>query len=136
MLRLLGLACLFLVGLSPAALAQDRITPEEFLSRALGKTLDFHSARTGALIGREYFANPDETIWLPNGGLCERGILSTPDGKLCFDYASRPEGKICWVPFQFEGRIFVREAQLMGAEIQEVRRISDEILNCDPAPMS
>lgn len=135
-MRFLVLICLVTLGLASIAEAQSRITPEEFLARAQGKTLDFHDEPSGALVGREYFISPRETIWQPAYGDCVRGEVTTPDGQLCFRYEDRPDRVICWVPFEFKGRLLVRMARLTNAQVQEVRREAKEALSCGMAPMS
>ncbi|KIC47030.1 MAG: hypothetical protein AB3N07_04515 [Ruegeria sp.] len=120
-----------------AAPAQSRISPEAFLAAVEGKTVDFHEIRSGELVGTEQFLSPSLSVWRQQGKGCVYGQITTPDGQVCFLYDDDPDGlPVCWWPFEYEGRLLVRLSTFADAEIQEVRRITTDSLNCPSAPTS
>ncbi len=121
---------------STAAPAQTRITPEAFLAAVQGKTVDFHEIRSGDLVGTEQFLSPTTSVWRQQGKGCVYGQITIPDGQVCFLYDDNPDRQpVCWWPFEHEGRLMVRLTTFAFAEIQEVRRITTEGLNCPSAPI-
>jgi len=116
--------------------AQTRITPEAFLSAVLGKTVDFHDFRSGEIVGTEEFLSPTVSVWRRQGSGCVYGQITTPNGQICFLYDDMIEGPaVCWWPFEYKGRLMVRLATFANSEIQEVRRITTDGLNCPSAPI-
>ncbi|MCG7519180.1 hypothetical protein [Ruegeria sp. Ofav3-42] len=131
-----GIAAL-LALLPLAAQAQTRITPEAFLSAVQGKTVMFHDYPTGELVGTEEFLSPTLSVWRMVGRGCVYGQITTPDGQICFLYDDDEDGiPVCWWPFLHEDRLMVRLATFTHSEIQEVRSISEDGLNCPSAPIS
>ncbi len=119
------------------AFAQTRISPEDFLSAVEGKTADFHEIHTGALVGIEQFLSSKLSVWWQPGLGCVYGQISVSNGQICFQYDDIGEGVyVCWWPFEHEGRLMVRESSFAFAEIQEIRRISNDNLDCPNAPIS
>ncbi|WP_058274341.1 hypothetical protein [Ruegeria atlantica] len=132
----LGVAAL--LALTPlTAQAQTRITPEAFLDAVLGKTVDFHDFRSGDLVGTEEFLSSTVSVWRREGRGCVYGQITTPNGQICFLYDDAVEGPaVCWWPFEYKGKLMVRLATFADSEIQEVRSITEDGLNCPSAPIS
>ncbi|WP_234999117.1 hypothetical protein [Ruegeria sp. AU67] len=132
----LGVAAL--LALTPLTTqAQTRITPEAFLDAVLGKTVDFHDVRSGDLVGTEEFLSSTVSVWRREGRGCVYGHITTPNGQICFLYDDEVEGPaVCWWPFEYKGRLMVRLATFADSEIQEVRSITEDGLNCPSAPIS
>ncbi|MES0824709.1 hypothetical protein [Ruegeria sp. SCP11] len=117
--------------------AQTRITPEAFLDAVQGKTVMFHDYPSGLLVGTEEFLSPTLSVWRMEGRGCVYGQITTPDGQICFLYDDDPDGvPVCWWTFEHEGRLMVRLASFNRREIQEVRSITEDGLNCPSAPIS
>ncbi len=132
---LLGAAAL--AAAPVAATAQTRISPEAFLNAVQGKTVDFHEIRSGHLVGTEQFLSPSLSVWKERGDNCVYGQITTPNGQICFLYDNDLDGvPVCWWPFLHEDRLMVRLASFTGGEIQEVRRITEDGLDCPSAPIS
>ncbi|WP_368040250.1 hypothetical protein [Ruegeria atlantica] len=130
------IACLGAAAPLEAA-AQTRISPEAFLAAVMGKTVDFHDFHSGEIVGTEEFLSSTVSVWRREGRGCVYGQITTPNGQICFLYDDEIEGPaVCWWPFEYEGRLMVRLATLANSEIQEVRRITTEGLNCPSAPIS
>ncbi len=132
----LGVAAL--LALTPLTTqAQTRITPEAFLDAVLGKTVDFHDFRSGDLVGTEEFLSSTVSVWRREGRGCVYGHITTPNGQICFLYDDEVEGPaVCWWPFEYKGKLMVRLATFADSEIQEVRSITEDGLNCPSAPIS
>nr|WP_237217927.1 hypothetical protein [Ruegeria lacuscaerulensis] len=112
------------------------ITPEAFLDAVQGKTVRFHLLPGGGLVGTEEFLSPSLSVWRMEGRGCVYGHITTPDGKVCFLYDDDPDGlPVCWWPFVYNDRLMVRLAEITNGEIQEVRSISDDSLNCPSTPI-
>ncbi len=126
-----------LVAAIPASVrAQTLITPEAFLDAVQGKTVRFHLLPGGGLVGTEEFLSPSLSVWRMEGRGCVYGHITTPDGKVCFLYDDDPDGlPVCWWPFVYNDRLMVRLAEITNGEIQEVRSISDDSLNCPSTPI-
>ena len=123
---------IFLAGSSQA---QERISPEAFLDRAVGQTLTFELLGTGIVVGREEFLNRRLSVWREEGDTCVYGRVTVEDGKLCFLYDDRlDEPPVCWWTFQHEGQLLVYFAGSGDTEIQEVTRIDKNGLNCPVKP--
>ncbi|MFV0472838.1 MAG: hypothetical protein ACK5MQ_01130 [Pikeienuella sp.] len=88
MRRALALA-LLLAG--PAGAAEP-MSAADFRAAAEGWTLHFRD-RNGDYFGSEQYLENGRTVWLPSGGVCERGIWSEDQGRICFLYAA---GLSCW----------------------------------------
>lgn len=117
-----------------AAKAQDRITPDEFLDIAVGKTLTFEVPGIGIEVGREEFIDRNTSLWVQPDGRCVIGHITVEGPALCFSYEDQPENKQCWWPFRSEGRLMVRFARLFDADTQEVTKISNTLLSCLDRP--
>jgi len=133
-LRWFGLGAVLLPGW---AAAQNIITPEAFLDVAIGKTLEFYEIRSGDLVGTEQFLSRTTSVWRQEGEGCVYGQITTPNGQICFLYDNDPDGlPVCWWPFMHKDRLLVRLASFSDGEIQEVRSITTNSLNCPGAPIS
>lgn len=89
MLRL----ALILIFAASAALAQGpRMNAAEFRAMAEGWTLHF-ADETGEYFGSEQYFENGQTVWLPAGGRCARGIWADDGDRVCFLYGA---GVACW----------------------------------------
>lgn len=103
----------------------------------MGRTLHFHNARTGDLVGIEEFLRRDLSVWRRANGVCVYGRITIEAGQLCFLYEDEtPDEKTCWFVLEDRGELFVRTTEMLNAEIQKVEKISDDPLNCPNAPTS
>ncbi|MEM6660154.1 MAG: hypothetical protein AAF625_18855 [Pseudomonadota bacterium] len=119
------------------AAAQSLISPEAFLEAVVGKTITFYEIRSGDKVGTEQFLSHTVSVWRMEGKGCVYGQITTPNGQICFLYDDNADGiPVCWWPFLHQDRLMVRLATFTNSEIQEVRRISQESLNCPSAPIS
>ncbi len=134
--KAVGVAAL-VVATPLAAHAQTRIPPEAFLAAVQGKTVTFHDYPSGLLVGTEEFLSPKLSVWRMEGRGCVYGQITTPNGQICFLYDDDPDDvPVCWWTFQHEGRLMVRLANFNRREIQEVRSITEDGLNCPSTPIS
>ena len=135
--RVAACAALALGMAASLGAAQSRITPDQFLDRAVGYTLRFELLGTGQLVGTEEFLRRDLTVWKPRGQACVYGAVTVEDGALCFLYDNEePEEKSCWYTFDLGGRLMVRGLNLFDAEIQVVTQMSEAPISCPNAPTS
>ncbi len=119
-----------------AASAQTLITPEAFLNAVVGKTITFHEIRSGMLVGTEEFLSPTLSVWRMEGRGCVYGQITIPNGQICFLYDDASDGMpVCWWPFLYNDRLMVRLASFESGEMQEVRSISEDSLNCPSVPV-
>lgn len=118
----------------PAALAQERISPETFLARATGKTLTFTEHRTGRLVGVEQFLRPDLSVWAQADGRCSYGHIEVRGTLMCFIYEDFPDPNNCWMPFDKDGQLMVISSD--SFEIQQVSEITETPVDCVGAPLS
>lgn len=127
-----------LMGLMSAGMtsAQTLITPEAFLDVATGKTLSFYEIESGELVGVEQFLNRSLSVWREPGQPCVYGKITTPEGRICFAYDNRQGPPVCWWPFMRGDQLMVRLDVLLNAEIQEVRAITKQGIDCPNAPTS
>ena len=127
-----GLAVLA-AAFAATATAQERITADEFLDRAVGRTLTFNDFASGYTVGVEEYLNRRLSVWRETGGDCVYGEITIEDGKLCFLYDNDPD-KACWWTYRDGERLFVLYADLARGEIQEVVKNVDEPLGCPIKP--
>ncbi len=124
-------------GIALPAMGQNRMSADQFLDLAMGKTLHFHSVPSGQLVGIEEFLRRDLSVWKENGGTCVYGRVTIEAGQLCFLYDNeRPDQKSCWFVLEDHGKIYVRTPELFRAEVQVVDKITDAPLECPNAPTS
>ena len=102
MLRVLALLVLLVVP----ALAETRLSPEEFERLSTGRTLYFTQA--GELFGAEEYHENREVIWRFAGGQCVRGVWWAEEGdSICFNYAGSELGQ-CWGFYEDDDGYFAR----------------------------
>ncbi|MEX0307323.1 MAG: hypothetical protein AB3N12_08035 [Ruegeria sp.] len=130
-------AAIISVAFAPALPnAQTLIAPEAFLDAVVGKTITFHEIRSGMLVGTEEFLSPTLSVWRMEGRGCVYGQITTPNGQLCFLYDDAIDGlPVCWWPFLYDDRLMVRLASFESGEMQEVRSITQDSLNCPSTPV-
>ena len=126
-------AVLALLAATTAVQAQDRITADQFLDLAVGRTLTFHDFATGEPVGVEEYLTRRLSVWKEEGGACVYGEITIEEGKLCFLYDHDPD-PACWWTFRDGDRLFVLYAELYTGEVQEVVKIVDEPLGCPLKP--
>lgn len=127
-------AALFITALlaTPPA-AQDRITPDQFLDLAAGRTLTFDHYPGGSRVGVEEFLSRSRSVWARSDGSCTYGEITVEGLHVCFLYDDDPFNRHCWVPFTLDDRVLVRAE---SGEIQEVTRITDHPVQCRDVPTS
>ncbi len=126
---LLSLACVASVG------AQERITPDDFLDIANGRTLTFQDLHSGSVIGIEEYLTRKLSVWKDRSGRCVYGQITIEDGQLCFLYDDDRDGiPVCWWTFRDGDRLLVHLADLVDRQIQIVTEISDDTLDCPTVP--
>lgn len=129
------MACGIAAAAAPA-LAQELITPGQFLDIAEGKTLTFHNWDTGSFFGIEQFLSRSLSVWRETGKDCVYGRVTAEGRELCFRYDNAPERLVCWLPFRHGDRLLVRLARFSDPEVQEIVGISEDPIPCPNAPTS
>ena len=129
MLRSLAIAAL----LAAPAVAQEQLTPEQFLDRAEGRTLTFVQYRSGDLVGVEQFLRRDLSVWSTSDGRCTYGRIEVREQLVCFLYEDNPDPDNCWTPFDVEGKIVVIS---VTGDMQRVTTVSRTPVACRDAPIS
>ncbi len=128
LIRLLVLACLAL-----PATAQERLTPDQFLDLAEGKTLTFQTYPGGMLVGVEQFLSREQSRWARADGSCVIGEIFIDGPALCFAYPDDPRDH-CWWPLKVDDRLFVRFADLDAPSTQEIIKITERPVICEEVP--
>ncbi|WP_299613837.1 hypothetical protein [uncultured Tateyamaria sp.] len=129
------LAVLVLLCAAPA-IAQDRLSPEQFLDIVANRTAAFATFPDRQPVGTEQFLSRDRTVWARANGTCAYGAVTADEGQICFDYDDDAPGiRHCWVPFLRDARLFVASVDDLG-EVQEVVDISDDPVACTQVPIS
>ena len=128
-------AAILLLATAAPACAQDQITPDTFLDRLAGKTATFNVWQSGDLVGVEQFLRRDRTVWARSDGTCAYGTVTVEGPLVCFAYDDEPVGRQhCWIPFVQGDTLLVLDDE--GDEVQEITRISDKPVACNPPPIS
>lgn len=129
-----ALACLLCL-VAPAAVAQDRLTAEEFLDRLEGRTATFIDFNSRELVGVEEFLRRDRSVWARANGTCAYGIVYIEVDQVCFIYDDDPPGVThCWFPFERDEKLFVLSAS--SSQVQEVSQITTNGVSCEPPALS
>ncbi|MEP5729227.1 MAG: hypothetical protein ABJL67_07610 [Sulfitobacter sp.] len=116
-----------------AVVAQEQISPDEFLRRAGHNTLTFSTFPGEEPVGVEQFLPRQRTVWARSDGRCTYGQITLEGPYVCFRYEDDSHQTHCWVPYVFEDRLFVRAEN--GA-VQQVSRITQEPVQCSDALLS
>lgn len=112
--------------------AQTQITPNDFLDRAVGRTLTF-SYPDGGHVGVEQFLGRTRSLWKRPGRACTYGRIELREGRICFIYDDFPDVDNCWTPFTDGDRLFVVS---VGGSTQEITRIASTPIQCGDVPVS
>lgn len=124
-----------LVLCAAPAWAQEQITADAFLDRLAGRTATFVMMGTDELVGIEQFLRRDRTVWARSDGTCAYGTITVDGPLVCFAYDDEPSGrKHCWFPFERDGTLLVLDDE--GDEVQEISRITDTPVFCEPPATS
>lgn len=126
-------AAILLFLSASAGAGQTRITPEEFIDRALGNTLTFESVRDGRVVGIEEFLSRRQTVWARRDGSCTYGHVTLTEEQVCFRYEDQWDVDHCWFPHDRDGTLIM---QSLRGSLQQVSRITDLPVACNDAPLS
>lgn len=103
-------------------------TEAEWRALVSGKTLYYDTP--WGFMGREYYVpNSNRAVFVYYDGRCYDGTWSQDAGLFCFLY----DGRHCFEHLREGARIFVRE---LDGDEQDVVRITDEVLSCEPQLLS
>ncbi len=130
---MLRCAVIMLILGTSAGLAQTRITPEQFMDRAAGRTLTFENMLDGRLVGVEEFLSRRQTVWARRDGSCTYGHVTLTEDQVCFRYEDQEHISHCWYPHDRNGTLVM---QSLRGSVQEVTRITDLPVACQDAPLS
>lgn len=109
------------------ALAQEDISPRDFLDRLAGQTAWFSTP--GGLVGIEHFNGDGTTKWLRRDGSCTQGQITVQDAEICFTYEDSPDQTYCWVP-RINGDVLSVRSTDPGQPVQVISRMSRTQLHC------
>ena len=116
-----------------AAPAEDApvksLNEQEWRAIVSGKTLYYYTQQ--GLVGREYYppASESRVVFVYFDGTCFDGTWSQKDGVYCYEF----DGAHCFKHFQQGERLFVEG---VDGDIQDILRITDEVLSCEPGLIS
>lgn len=121
--------CLSLLLALPA-LAQERMTADEFDVYSRGKTLFF--SQDGALYGAEVYYDNRRVVWSFLDGECKEGFWYDENDLICFIYEDNPDPQ-CW-SFQrgTQGLIARFEDRPDTTELYEAQDIGEEMICLGP----
>lgn len=123
------------LGVTVSATAQERVSPEQFLDFAEGRTLTFDTFPDGHLVGVEEYLRRDLSVWRDRSDICVYGRVTVEDGQVCFLYDNDDDGvPVCWIPFVSDERWFVLNTNGARREIQEITQVSEDGLDCPVKP--
>lgn len=109
-----------LLFFSAPALAQDRLTTEEFEAYVTGKTLMY--GFSGQNYGGEDYLDGRRVRWSFLDGRCKEGRWYPADGNICFVYEDDPAPQ-CW-SFFFRGGGLVAQFE-NNPEYQELYQVGE-----------
>ncbi len=116
------------------AQAQEQISPDDFLDRAMGRTLTFTDNRTGRVVGVEQFLRRDLSVWATSTGQCSYGRIELRGAQICFIYENFPNPENCWIPVNDQGELAVISTN--NFEVQRITDVTDTPVECTNAPIS
>jgi hypothetical protein len=126
----MGRLIIMFLCLATPALAQDRMTADEFAVYVEGKTLTFGSP-VDDFYGVERYHDDRKVTWQADGGDCIEGEWFEVDGDICFLYENDPEPK-CWAVYRTDTGIRAEFTTRPGTTLFEARE-NPEPLIC-PGP--
>lgn len=116
-----------------AAGAQEQLTPDQFIDRAVNRTFTFEFFPNGGVVGVEQFLSRSRTVWATRDGICTYGKIEVRGPQICFIYDDLPVPEHCWTPFDSEEGLVV----VAGPDsIQRVTRITNDPVICEDAVIS
>ena len=121
------------MSLALPAAAQEQITPDAFIDRAVGNTLTFAHSPGGGIVGVEQFLNRSRTVWATPEGTCTYGRLEIRETLLCFIYNDLPNPEHCWVPYTHDDGLVVVS---QDGSIQRVTRMTKNPVICENEAIS
>ncbi|WP_341366508.1 hypothetical protein [Yoonia sp. BS5-3] len=96
--NIIGAACVIAFSLlGGPALAQDKMTAEEFDAYVTGRTVTYRTAQNPSF-GVERYLQGRRVMWSTAEGICQYGVWFESKGDICFRYENDPEHK-CWSIF-------------------------------------
>lgn len=121
--------CLALLTALPA-LAQERMTAEEFDAYTRGKTLFY--GRDGAAYGAEIYHDNRRVQWSFLDGQCKEGRWFEQDTHICFVYDDNPDPQ-CWSFVEGpSGLIATFENEPDSTALYEAQDAGEELLCLGP----
>lgn len=102
-MRILTLAALLVSG---AALAQERMTPDELTDYVEGKTFRFET-EDGTYQGSEQYLPDNRVIWQFVTGECLHGLWYEKGKAICYVYEG-DDAEHCWLVLRDEAGMIIR----------------------------
>lgn len=115
------------------AQALERLTPGEFMDRAVGNTFTFDDYSDGSRVGIEQFLTRGRSVWTRSDGTCTYGDITLEGRFVCFRYNDDPGVRHCWVPYELDGTLLVQSAE---GQVQQISRITQNPVICEDTPLS
>lgn len=98
---------------------------DEFRLRYQNKTV--HLTAGERHYGSEYYLPGDRTVWIGDGGPCQKGVWAFVTPQFCFQYEA--SGPHCWTVFDSGD---VTYALSVDGLLLEVYAVDERPLTCDP----
>ncbi|OAN79874.1 hypothetical protein A8B82_07520 [Sulfitobacter sp. EhC04] len=130
---MIRIAAILLILSTAVGGAQTLITPEQFIERAVGRTLTFANMHDGRIVGIEEFLSRQQTVWARRDGSCTYGHVTLTRDQVCFRYEDQEHVSHCWYPHD-QGGTLVMQSPL--GPTQQVTRITDLPVVCHDPPLS
>ncbi len=109
----------------PPESARRYLDAAEFRTRYENKTV--HLMAGGRHYGSEYYLPGDKSIWIGDGGPCQKGVWAYVTPQFCFQYGDN--GPHCWTVFDANG---VTYAQSIDGLVLEIYAVDKKPLSCAP----
>ncbi len=133
--RCLGVVSAASVLVGPA-FAQERVSPDQFLDFAVGKTLTFELFPGGGLVGVEEFLSRELSVWRDRSDQCVYGQITVTNARICFLYEDDEDGvPVCWAVYRHGPRWLVASTEGLRSEFQEIVQVSEDGLLCPGVPV-